>query len=332
MASVMNGVNEQINGDDSFEPEDYASFEESEASLDQEPSPEPEAQPEGEVDGDLPQCKIKRNYACPECPYFTQNPRIFLYHLKNFHQHKIRIYECPHCLYASKHSQKLQRHLQMVHIDADKKKDSSKTLSEAKEEDEDLKYESDCFVPPTALGDSEEKMFKCAMCPFNSRSESLIARHEKVVHLKKRFFRCTKCNYVTHMKARFTKHVKYHSMPMIKCELCDFKTPYKWNLDRHMKNHSSDGAFKCSICSFTADIKQSLTVHEMNHHVPPVGQGAPSRRRNRVGASDSQQAEEESREQTQDHERAEAELLRLEREGEEHQVQVVTLTVSFLFT
>lgn len=99
-------------------------------------------------------------------------------------------------------------------------------------------------------------------------------------------FSCDKCNYVTHLKARYTKHVKYHSMPMIKCTMCDFRTPYKWNLDRHMKNHGGNGNFHCSMCNFTADIKQSLTVHEMNHHAPSKGPLLLNRRRNRVGASD----------------------------------------------
>lgn len=108
---------------------------------------------------------------------------------------------------------------------------------------------------------------------------------------KGNFFSCDKCNYVTHIRARFTKHVKYHSMPMIKCTMCDFRTPYKWNLDRHMKNHGGSGSFNCSMCNFTADIKQSLTVHEMNHHTPLAGQSLSSRRRNRVGASDTVIAE-----------------------------------------
>lgn len=103
---------------------------------------------------------------------------------------------------------------------------------------------------------------------------------------KGKFFSCDKCHYVTHIKARYTKHVKYHSMPMIKCTICEFRTPYKWNLDRHMKNHGGSGSFVCSKCSFTADIKQSLTVHEMNHHMPPIGHWVACRRRNRVGASD----------------------------------------------
>ena len=82
----------------------------------------------------------------------------------------------------------------------------------------------------------------------------------------KKYYRCTTCSYVTHVKARFTKHVKYHSMPLIKCNFCDFKTPYKWNLDRHLKNHNDDGELRCPLCNFSTDIKQSLTVHVQNHH------------------------------------------------------------------
>jgi transcription elongation factor Elf1 len=120
-----------------------------------------------------------------------------------------------------------------------------------------------------AGGDQQGEQFQCSVCPFKSYSVTLVQRHETIAHLKKKFFRCTKCNYVTHLKARFTKHVKYHSMPMIKCDLCDFRTPYKWNLDRHYRNHQGDGEFKCPLCNFRADIKQSLTVHVQNHHLTP---------------------------------------------------------------
>ncbi|XP_049800009.1 uncharacterized protein LOC126235329 [Schistocerca nitens] len=287
---------------------------------------------EAEEDANLPECKIKRNYSCSHCTYFTQNPRSYLYHLKDEHKEKIRVYECPNCLYASKHSQKLQRHVHMVHVMGRGKRKSSarspKTPS-AKAKKAPPDRDKGAKAPPPllpcpdvvvkqepagseeeALGDGsapkegaeDEKCEKadeitedgskdtytCSQCPFSDQNKALVARHEQAVHLRKKFFRCSKCNYVTHMRARFTKHVKYHSMPMIKCDMCDFRTPYKWNLDRHYKNHTGDGAFRCSLCNFTADIKQSLTVHEMNHHVPPASAGAPvPRRRNKVGASDS---------------------------------------------
>ncbi|XP_076243726.1 uncharacterized protein LOC143184971 isoform X2 [Calliopsis andreniformis] len=144
---------------------------------------------------------------------------------------------------------------------------------------------------------------RCSMCSYVALSLRDLETHQRVHHLKRRFFRCAKCSYVTHVRARYTKHVKYHSMPMIKCDACDFRTPYKWNLDRHTRNHGGGGAFQCRACNFTADIRQSLTVHETNHHEPPVGQtnrksNTPFERKprnspkryNQVGASDFREA------------------------------------------
>ncbi|XP_065093290.1 uncharacterized protein LOC135713978 isoform X3 [Ochlerotatus camptorhynchus] len=67
----------------------------------------------------LPQCKIKRNYSCSNCTYFTQNPRKYLTHLRDVHGEKIIINECKRCLYASRHYQKLVRHMKMVHGSTD---------------------------------------------------------------------------------------------------------------------------------------------------------------------------------------------------------------------
>ena len=140
-------------------------------------------------------------------------------------------------------------------------------------------------APASKSSSSSGGDLKCTACDFTTRSRLTLQRHERVTHLKKKFFRCVKCNYVTHVKARYTKHVKYHSMPMIKCDLCEFRTPYKWNLDRHLKNHMGGGMYQCSLCNFTAHIKQSLTVHIQNHHLSPE-KARSARRRNKVGASD----------------------------------------------
>lgn len=47
---------------------------------------------------------------------------------------------------------------------------------------------------------------------------------------------CPTCGYVTFLKARYTKHVKYHSMPFIKCEFCEFESQYSWNLGKKLSN------------------------------------------------------------------------------------------------
>lgn len=182
-------------------------------------------------------------------------------------------------------------------------------------------------APDAGLGGE----FKCSVCDFTTRSRVTLQRHERLTHLKKKvvcslsaplklfnfkaskqFFRCVKCNYVTHVKARYTKHVKYHSMPMIKCDLCEFRTPYKWNLDRHLKNHMGGGMYQCSLCNFTAHIKQSLTVHIQNHHLSP-DKARSVRRRNKVGASDQLLVDPASSGADLVADADEAELLRLER-------------------
>lgn len=111
-----------------------------------------------------------------------------------------------------------------------------------------------------------QQKFKCSACHFHTKSKLVLLHHEKTKHLKKKFYRCLQCVYVTHVKSRYTKHVRYHSLSKVKCPHCDFKTAYKWNLDRHMKNHVSEGTFRCSKCCFSAHSKQSLTIHIVNHH------------------------------------------------------------------
>lgn len=165
---------------------------------------------DSEPDNDLPQCKVKRNYSCPQCEYYTQNPRFYLYHQKQVHNQKIKIYECASCLYASKHSQKLQRHIHMVHI-MGKKKD--KTLVPKPKKDPKLvpettpsgvyQMEGEEDEPePVFKDENGDQIFKCTICIFSSKNREKVQRHERLVHLKKKFWRCAKCNYVTHMKAR----------------------------------------------------------------------------------------------------------------------------------
>lgn len=194
------------------------------------------------------------------------------------------------------------------------RKSNKKDIKDIVEEDssgDDKQYECKICTPP-----KKYTTLKLYMQHFkvehdsNKKSKEENKEIQLKSHLRGKFFRCVKCNYITNVRARFTKHVKYHSMPMIKCDTCDFRTPYKWNLDRHTRNHGGGGAFQCQVCNFTADIRQSLTVHETNHHEPPVGtanrkpnpfdrkpRNGP-KRYNQVGASDYRESTFRSNEST----------------------------------
>lgn len=255
----------------------------------------PEASLLAAEDFELPQCKIKRNYNCAYCTFYTQNPRIYLVHTRDVHFERLKIYDCPYCVYASRHLQKLTRHIKMVHditLEKDIKESlhipsTSNTVEQPSEKMEELLEEVEEFDDDVQMDEEDGNEEATEERTFDGgHLNSTEAASTEMLSEKNNFFSCSKCSYTTHIRGRFTKHIKYHSMPMIKCTLCDFRTPYKWNLDRHMKNHGGNGTFHCYMCNFTADIRQSLTVHEMNHHPPPVGQSSLSRRRNRVGASD----------------------------------------------
>jgi DNA-directed RNA polymerase subunit M/transcription elongation factor TFIIS len=233
-----------------------------------------------DTEANLPQCKIKRNYSCNNCSFFTQNPRKFLVHLRDVHGEKIVINECKFCLYASRHYQKLVRHMKMVHgsteginepghfrrrekrrrmsADARQKNSmpafptSTNTVNDLTAINQmlqlqnqlhmqlqaQLQYHQQESQPHDMPSDDEAdmtvtlspngtKVFKCILCEFSTVEESQLIQHEKEEHSDTKFYRCEKCSYVTHIKARFSKHVKYHSMPMIKCMLCDFRTPVR---------------------------------------------------------------------------------------------------------
>lgn len=312
---------------------------------------------------ELPQCKIKRNYSCNTCAFFTQNPRSHLSHLRDVHGEKIVINECKLCLYASRHFQKLVRHMKMVHGCSDDDSNNSRrhcnrqvrkrrleesigaassamggglvqaaavagavagvgasssagvpSLTQLKSELQMLEQQlfsnvealnrqqqlqqmitrsgnifsmafefQMCMLPPTASmtpsmsmsmsssttdeleRDGEHSNTDSEELPQADESEALdLGGSNGSVSITQ--YQCQKCSYSTPIRARFKKHVKYHSMPLIKCSSCDFHSPYKWNLDRHTKNHGANGYFKCGVCDFSTNIKQSLTIHELNHH------------------------------------------------------------------
>lgn len=159
-----------------------------------------------DVSKDLPDCKVKRNYTCSNCDFFTHNPRVFLYHLRDVHQERVRVYECPHCLYASKHFQKLLRHTKMVHgnneaaeLKAKKRPCSAPSGSSALSSVATTGVEEDVEVSPHDEDEAadvagivvEERpsLFKCSVCEFTSKSQVSLTKHERLEHIKTKFFR-----------------------------------------------------------------------------------------------------------------------------------------------
>ncbi|XP_077500412.1 uncharacterized protein LOC144111134 [Amblyomma americanum] len=200
----------------------------------------------------------RRAYTCAECDLVTKWPREFLSHRRDVHGDRISIHECPFCEYASKQPQKLQRHCNIVHKEmyGEKSRHLVKTGPPASSP-----------APSAEIKvHIQEKVFKCSSCNFHAKSKIHVEEHEKTVHLKRRFYRCQQCGYVCHEKGRYTRHMRFHSLPKIKCQFCNFQTCYKWNMDRHLKYHTSGGEFRCNKCGFMTMSRKSLTAHCLHHH------------------------------------------------------------------
>lgn len=235
--------------------------------------------------------KVRRSYNCESCGLLTTNPREFLYHQRDVHKEKMNIHECKFCIYASKHIQKLQRHCDLVHRGQARQGDGQKAAKNVKPKAEKnppsapvtsapllepipgynfqgTDYPSNFQSSKPVKKKQSPDILHCSACSYQTRNKMLLIHHEKTMHMKKKFYRCPQCGYVTNEKARFTKHIKYHNLPKMKCEFCHFKTAYKWNMDRHMKNHEmgAAGEYNCLLCSFITKSKQSLKLHVTKHH------------------------------------------------------------------
>ncbi|KAK8764055.1 hypothetical protein V5799_033338 [Amblyomma americanum] len=125
-------------------------------------------------------------------------------------------------------------------------------------------------VGDRTASDTKPGFHTMSSCNFHAKSKIHVEEHEKTVHLKQRFYRCQQCSYVCHEKGRYTRHMRFHSLPKIKCQFCNFQTGYKWNMDRHLKRHTSKGAskgakFQCVLCSYRCSNAGVLTSHMKLH-------------------------------------------------------------------
>lgn len=221
-------------------------------------------------------------YECDKCQYASKNFTKLMRHMAMVHKMNMKELDehgSRKKLKPSKYKAPPSDNPDVQLLMAASKKNPKTALNKSPRSQEEM----DAFVDEFGYEIDEEEMFlltegstrredqtlQCDQCEYACKSQKHLAKHEVTCHLKKTFYRCNKCNYVTHLKGRYTKHMKYHQLPIIKCEYCDFRTPYRWNLDRHAKNHLEEGEHKCHLCNFSAQIKQSLTVHVANHHLTP---------------------------------------------------------------
>lgn len=235
----------------------------------------------------LPQCKVKRNYACSKCSYYTQNPRSFLHHQKNVHAERLRVYECSHCLYASKHSQKLQRHVHMVHQNI--------TISNVKGDQGNVGSKP-LLVPPVRI-----RMQRSTKRADHQLAELLIeedvntneAEESKIVgeETEKEVVvsevikdepddgspsRPDRLPPTPPSPPRRLLYKKQHkqekqSSTFIRCSVCAFGSHSQTLVNRHEKTaHLKKKFFRCMKCNYVTHMRARYTKHVKYHTMPMI--------------------------------------------------------------
>ncbi|XP_033754813.1 zinc finger protein 208-like [Pecten maximus] len=245
-----------------------------------------------------------RTYRCPECTYWTNKSKTFLYHMIDTHHKNLSIFSCNFCEYACKHRHKVQRHLKLVHrynIDIDDVKIEYQTeMSAANYKSKSPKVPAESPVKNIAplkvkialtttasrqaargkdilpvgyenhmveLTSGGQKLFKCKYCLFNNADKYRVSKHVQCIHINARTYKCNICSFTTVKKKDYYMHKSSHSgKTAYKCMECDYTSDFKPNLDRHRLNHTNKYSIKCKFCTYSCDHEGTVKRHMANNH------------------------------------------------------------------
>ncbi|KAG5899112.1 hypothetical protein JTB14_021615 [Gonioctena quinquepunctata] len=191
------------------------------------------------VHADSPDTKI---FSCDKCAYENNFKVNFIKHQRiHINPEELPLLKCPvtTCSYETRHREGLNRHKQ-------RHKNSW-----------------------------ELKLKKCALCGYHSRDKSHLRVHIRNVHSDlsdEPLYKCDKCSFQTHIKKTIAQHGLVHQdasqLDMFECHHCPFKAKRRCNLQQHLVKHTDPTElvmYKCAICSFETKRKHCLKNHIATH-------------------------------------------------------------------
>lgn len=234
-------------------------------------------------DSNLPQCKIKRNYSCNNCSYFTQNPRHFLAHLRDIHGEKIIINECKHCLYASRHYQKLVRHMKMVHGSTDgleEQAQSRKRASQLAREEKKRKQHLIASIGGQAAAAAAAAVAAAAAMPqlstlnvanLTEAMNNVQAQQPSIMVNTKAAMPTPSTSAPQPVTLESATNAEMLNQKFLKCTLCDYTTLYRTQMVEHEREqHNRTKFFRCTKCSYVTHIKSRYSKHVKYHSMPMI--------------------------------------------------------------
>lgn len=247
----------------------------------------------GEIVDGLAPTRIRRHYTCAECDLKTTNPREYLHHKRDVHNEKVKIVECPHCQYACQYSQKLQRHVLLVH------KISSKILANSRfsnpksherpriGDDEKSVCDDDSseFGYPGSFNSGDDYTFTAENIVITpdipyytsaeiSSSSSSYSSAEDYSNMYTSVRGLSNCmaNSILQPNIRYISPPPYlRSFPIkprkvFKCAYCTFSHYSHSLIVSHLSKHAGRKPYKCKYCSFSSNCKEVVMHHLSSRH------------------------------------------------------------------
>lgn len=245
-------------------------------------------------DGMLAPTRIRRHYTCGECNLKTTNPREFLYHRKDYHHEKVKIVECPHCQYACQYSQKLQRHVLLVHkinhkiLTNNSRLSNKKSLDKPKPNEDDPIWDDNSsefgYTGSFYSGDdfifNPEEMVITPDIPYytstdifsSSSSYSSGAEDYSNMYTSVRGLSNCMANSILQPNIRYISPPPYQRMfpvkprKLFRCAYCKFSHYSHSRIVSHLSSHAGRKPYKCKYCSFSSNYKEVVVHHLSSRH------------------------------------------------------------------
>ncbi|ESO96894.1 hypothetical protein LOTGIDRAFT_94587, partial [Lottia gigantea] len=112
-----------------------------------------------------------------------------------------------------------------------------------------------------------EKDMTCPTCQRNFVNKKCLLNHQHQVHSNEKKFKCNVCPYASTRKAMLDLHSRIHTGEKpFKCDLCAYATGDHNSLRRHKMRHTGQKQYKCSFCPYSCIQSVSLKSHLRSKH------------------------------------------------------------------
>lgn len=114
----------------------------------------------------------------------------------------------------------------------------------------------------------DKRPFTCTPCNFSFKRRWQLRKHNETVHKKEKSkkFLCKICSWVGKSKEKLEAHKRLCVTNVFQCDICKKMYGAKSSLEYHMTAHSSERPFPCDLCDARFKHKRNVLKHILSVH------------------------------------------------------------------